>query len=258
MRHDDQHGHDHGHECAGHDHGARRAHAPTSFGKSFAVGITLNVGFVALEVVCGFLSNSVALLADAGHNLGDVLGLLVAWAASELVKRAPTDRFTYGLRGSSILAALFNAVFLLLTVGAISWEAVQRLGSPEAVVEKTVMIVAAVGILINGFTAWLFASGSKGDINLRGAFLHMASDALVSAGVVVAGFVILLRGWLWLVPVVSLAINAVIVWAPGDCCGIPSACRWLPFPRISIQPKCGLFLPRNRRSSVSTTCIFGP
>ena len=129
-----------------------------------------------------------------------------------LVKRAPSARFTYGLRGSSILAALFNAVFLLLTVGAISWEAIQRLSNPEPVAGATVMVVAAIGILVNGVTAWLFASGRKGDLNVRGAFLHMASDALVSVGVVVAGLVILLTGWLWLDPLVSLAINAVIVW----------------------------------------------
>jgi cobalt-zinc-cadmium efflux system protein len=210
--HDHDHAHDHDH---GHDHGAHRGghvHAPASFGKAFAIGVALNVGFVVVEAVYGVLSNSVALLADAGHNLGDVLGLLVAWLASELVKRAPSDRYTYGLRGSSILAALFNAVFLLVTVGAISWEAIQRLGSPQPVAERTVMIVAAIGIVVNGVTAWLFASGGKHDINLRGAFLHMASDALVSAGVVVAGLVILLTGWLWLDPVVSLAINAIIVW----------------------------------------------
>ena len=192
---------------AGRGHG----HGPANFGAAFAVGIALNLGFVVVEAVYGFLSNSVALLADAGHNLGDVLGLGVAWLASELVKRAPTDRFTYGLRGSSILASLFNAVFILVAIGAISWEAIQRLGSPEPVAEKTVMVVAAIGIVINGVTAWLFASGGKDDINLRGAFLHMASDALVSVGVVVAGLVILLTGWLWLDPVVSLAINAIII-----------------------------------------------
>jgi cobalt-zinc-cadmium efflux system protein len=207
--HHDHHGHNHAH---GHAHGAGHAHAPAHFGRAFAAGIALNFSFVAVEVVYGFLSHSVALLADAGHNLGDVLGLGVAWLASELVKRAPTDRFTYGLRNSSILAALFNAVFLLVTVGAISWEAIQRLGSPESVAGKTVMAVAAIGIVINAVTAWLFASGSKDDINLRGAFLHMASDALVSAGVVVAGLVILLTGWFWLDPVVSLAINAIIIW----------------------------------------------
>jgi cobalt-zinc-cadmium efflux system protein len=212
--HHDHHGHNHAHSHSdhGHAHGAGHAHAPAHFGKAFALGIALNFGFVGIEAVYGFLSNSVALLADAGHNLGDVLGLGVAWVASELVKRAPTDRFTYGLRGSSILAALFNAVFLLVTVGAISWEAIRRLSSPEAVAGKTVMIVAAIGIIINALTAWLFASGRKDDINLRGAFLHMASDALISAGVVVAGLVILLTGWLWLDPLVSLAINAIIIW----------------------------------------------
>jgi cobalt-zinc-cadmium efflux system protein len=187
-------------------------HAPASFGTAFALGVALNLAFVIVEAIYGILGNSVALLADAGHNMSDVLALAVAWLASELVKRAPTARFTYGLRGSSILAALFNAVFLLLTVGAISWEAIQRLGAPEPVAGKTVMIVAAVGIVVNGVTAWMFAGG-KDDINLRGAFLHMASDAIVSLGVVAAGFVILMTGWLWLDPVVSLIINAVIVSA---------------------------------------------
>jgi cobalt-zinc-cadmium efflux system protein len=216
--HDHHHGHIRGHDHVhddhehGHGHGTGHVHAPTSFGKAFAVGISLNIGFVGVEVAYGLLSNSVALLADAGHNLSDVLGLAVAWLASELAKRAPTQRFTYGLRGSSILAALFNAVFLLVTIGGLTWEAIQRLGSPEPVAGKTVMVVAAIGIVINAVTAWLFAAGSKDDINLRAAFMHMASDALVSAGVVVAGLVILLTDWLWLDPVVSLAINAVIVW----------------------------------------------
>ena len=212
MAHDhhEHDNHDHGH--AHHHHGGGHVHAPTSFGRAFAVGIALNVGFVVVEAVYGIVGNSVALLADAGHNLGDVFGLAVAWLASELVKREPSARYTYGLRGSSILAALFNAVFLLVAVGAISWEAIQRLGSPEPVAGKTVMIVAAIGIVVNGATAWLFAAGRKGDLNLRGAFTHMAADALVAAGVVLAGLVILLTGWLWLDPVVSLAINAVIVW----------------------------------------------
>ena len=211
----DGHGHDHRHHdhAQHHDHGGSgHVHTPASFGAAFAIGIALNFGFVVVEALYGVLGHSVALLADAGHNLGDVLGLAVAWLASELVKRAPSARFTYGLRGSSILAALFNAVFLLIIVGAISWEAIWRLGSPEPVAGKTVMIVAAIGIVINGVTAWLFASGRKDDLNLRGAFLHMAADALVSAGVVVAGLVIALTGWLRLDPVVSLAINAVIVW----------------------------------------------
>jgi cobalt-zinc-cadmium efflux system protein len=197
-----------------HNHGEahRHAHAPASFGRAFAIGVALNLGFVIVEAIFGILSNSVALLADAGHNVGDVLALAVAWLASELVKRAPTARFSYGLRGSSILAALFNAVFLLVIVGAISWEAIRRLLAPQPVAGETVMIVAAVGIAVNAVTAWMFAGG-KGDINVRGAFVHMASDALVSAGVVVAGFVIMLTGWLWLDPAVSLAINAAIVWA---------------------------------------------
>jgi cobalt-zinc-cadmium efflux system protein len=160
----------------------------------------------------GVMSNSMALLADAGHNLSDVLGLGVAWLATVLVKRMPTPRLTYGLRGSSILAALFNAVFLLVAVGALSWEAIQRIATPEPVAGVTVMVVATIGILINGFTAWLFASGSKGDINLRGAYMHMFADALVSAGVVMAGLVILFNSWAWLDPIVSLIINAVIVW----------------------------------------------
>jgi cobalt-zinc-cadmium efflux system protein len=202
-------GHDEHRHGDGDDH---HGHAPASFGVAFAIGMGLNLGFVAIEVVYGLLANSVALLADAGHNFGDALGLGAAWFASELVKRAPSAHFTYGLRGSSILAALFNAVFLMLTVGAISWEAIKRLAAPEAVAGKTVMIVAAVGIVVNAVTAWLFASGRKEDINLRGAFLHMASDALVSGGVVAAGLVILLTGWLWLDPVVSLAVNAAIVW----------------------------------------------
>jgi cobalt-zinc-cadmium efflux system protein len=174
--------------------------------------MALNLGFVIVEALYGLMSNSMALLADAGHNLGDVLGLGVAWLASVLAGRAPTARFTYGLRGSSILAALFNAVFLLVIIGGLSWEALRRLGSPEPVAGKTMMAVAAIGILVNGLTAWLFASGRKDDLNLRGAFLHMASDALVSVGVVAGGLLILLTGWLWVDPLVSLVINGVIVW----------------------------------------------
>jgi cobalt-zinc-cadmium efflux system protein len=213
MSHSHHHHGDHDHDDHDHDHaGHSHSHAPAHFGPAFAIGAALNAGFVVVEVAYGIFGHSVALLADAGHNLGDVLGLVVAWSASVLVKRAPTPRFTYGFRGSSILAALFNAVFLLVTVGAISWEAILRLGRPEPVAGATVMIVAAIGIVVNGITAWLFASGRDSDINLRGAFLHMASDALVSAGVVAAGLVILLTDWLWLDPLVSLAVNALIIW----------------------------------------------
>jgi cobalt-zinc-cadmium efflux system protein len=207
MSHD--HSHD-GHSHAGHGHG--HAHGPASFGRAFAIGIVLNVAFVAVEFAYGLVSNSMALVADAGHNLSDVLGLAVAWIASILGRRPPSPRLTYGLGGSSILAALFNAVLLLVAVGAIAWEAVLRLVQPEPVASVTVMVVAAIGIGINGLTAALFASGRKGDLNIRGAFLHMVADAAVSAGVVVAAFVILFTGWMWLDPLVSLIIAAVIVW----------------------------------------------
>src|SRR6185437_11862817 len=148
-------------------------HAPKDFGFAFALGTALNVGFVVLEAAAGVFANSMALLADAGHNLSDVLGLLMAWGASLLVKRRPTLRYTYGYGSSTILAALANAVMLLVAVGAIAWEAVQRLGTEPPVSGKTVIVVAAIGMLINGFTAWLFASGRERDVNIRGAYLHM-------------------------------------------------------------------------------------
>ncbi len=201
-----------------HDHDPKvqnpggHAHAPATFGRAFLIGTTLNLGFVILEASYGVLSNSVALLADAGHNLSDVLGLLVAWGASVLSRRRPSANFTYGLRRTSILSALFNAVFLLVAVGAIAFEAFQRLANPQPVAGGVVMAVAAVGIVVNGTTAWLFARGSKHDINLRGAFFHMAADAGVSAAVVVSGFLILRTGWLWLDPATSLIVVAVILF----------------------------------------------
>jgi len=200
------------HHHPGHAHDHSHA-APRTFGIAFAVGTLLNAGFVVIEAVFGFLSNSTALLADAGHNLSDVAGLIVAWIAAILSRRAPTRRYTYGLRSTSILAALFNAMFLLVAIGAIAWEAINRLQHPEPVAGMTVLIVAAAGILINGCTALLFAAGRKGDINIRGAFLHMAADAAVSAGVVVAAGLILLTGWHWLDPAASLAICGVIMWS---------------------------------------------
>ena len=209
-RHDNSvaHGHDHGHSHGG---GGHHHHAPASFGTAFAIGIGLNAAFVVAEAVFGYTGNSVALIADAGHNLFDVLGLVVAWLADHLSKRAPSARFTYGLRGSSILAALFNAIFLLVVVGAIGWEALLRLLNPAPVASTIVIVVAAIGILINGVTAWLFASGRDSDLNIRGAYLHMASDALVSAGVVAAGLVIAATGWMWLDPLTSLVVSALIV-----------------------------------------------
>ena len=199
---------DHTDSHAGHAH----PHLPKSFGPAFAVGIALNISYVIAQVGFGIVAHSLALLADAGHNLGDVLGLLLAGGATYLGKTAPTERRTYGLGRSSILAALANALLLLVAVGGITWEAIRRIANPGEVGGKTVMIVAAIGILLNGATAWLFFSGREHDLNIRGAFLHMAADAAVSAGVVVAGAIIIFTGWRWLDPVASLLINAVIVW----------------------------------------------
>ncbi|WP_369723363.1 MULTISPECIES: cation diffusion facilitator family transporter [unclassified Bradyrhizobium] len=206
--HDHGHHHDHGHD-SGHAH----VHAPASFGGAFAIGIALNTALVAAEAVYGYIGNSTALLADAGHNLGDVLGLIVAWGASIAARRAPSGRFTYGLRASTILAALANAVFLLVATGAIGWEAILRLREPEPIAGVTVMVVAGIGILVNGFTAMLFARGRKDDINIEGAYLHMAADAAVSLGVVVSAALIIWTGWLWLDPVTSLVICAAILWS---------------------------------------------
>ena len=216
---DHDHSHDHAdHKDGGHDsiekhtHGHGHSHAPTSFGVAFAVGTALNLALVILQVTFGIIGNSVALLADAGHNLGDVIGLLVAWGASALALRPPTARYTYGLRSTSILAALANAIILLLVTSGIAWEALQRFASPQPVAGKTVMAIAALGIIINGVTAWMFMSGRKDDLNIRGAFLHMATDAGISLGVLVTGFAILMTGWLWLDPLVSLVISAIIIW----------------------------------------------
>lgn len=194
------------HDHAGHGH----SHAPSDFGRAFLVGAVLNIGFVVVEAGYGIAANSMALLADAGHNLSDVLGLLAAWGAARLTQRAPSQRFTYGLRKSSVLAALFNALFLLVAIGAIAFEAIRRFSNPHPVEGGTVMIVAAIGVVINGITASMFARGRKGDINIRGAYLHMAADAGVSAGVVIAGLTIMTTGWFWIDPIVSLAIVGVI------------------------------------------------
>jgi cobalt-zinc-cadmium efflux system protein len=205
--HDHHHGHDHAHGGIGH------SHAPDTFGWAFAIGIGLNTVFVAGELVVGVLSNSVALLADAGHNMFDVLGLFAAWIATVLAARAPTPHYTYGLKGSTILAALFNGVFLLVAVGAIGWEAILRLLQPVEVPGIAVMVTAGLGILVNGGTAFLFMRGRKDDINIRGAYLHMAADAGVSAGVVIAGLAMTFFGWRWLDPVTSLVIVVVIIWS---------------------------------------------
>src|SRR5262245_47768593 len=192
-----------------HPHGEHHPHA-RDYGLAFAVGIGLNFTFVVVEAVYGVIANSMALLADAGHNLSDVLALALAWGASRLARRAPSARFTYGLRSTSILAALFNAAFLLLVTGGIAWESIQRLVDPEPVASKTVMWVALAGIAVNAASALPFAR-SGGDLNIRAAFLHLAADAAISLGVVVAAVVSLYTGWLWLDPVVGLAIALVIV-----------------------------------------------
>ena len=203
-----------GHSHAGHDHGHSHGHghAGGNFGRAFIIGIALNLAFVIVETIYGFAANSMALLADAGHNLSDVLGLVVAYVGAMLVKRRPSPRFSYGLKKSSILAALINALLLLVAVGAIIAEAIRRLIAPEPSNGTTVMAVAAVGIVINGVTALMFARGRHGDINIRGAYLHMVADAAVSAAVVVAGLLILLTGAQWIDPVVSLVVAAVILW----------------------------------------------
>lgn len=213
MTHEHATGHGLHHHAHGHSHGHAHSHAPRSFGFAFAVGTALNLGFIVIESVYGIVAHSTALLADAGHNLSDVLALLIAWGAAHLGTRGPTERFTYGFRSTSILAALVNAVVLLFVMGAIAWEAIRRFAEPEPVAGLTVMIVAAIGIAVNGITAWLFASGRDGDLNIKAAFVHMAGDAAISAGVVIAGALILLTQWHWLDPAVSLVLVGVVVWS---------------------------------------------
>jgi cobalt-zinc-cadmium efflux system protein len=194
----------------GHDH------APANFGNAFAIGITLNVGFVIAEVVFGFIANSMSLLADAGHNLSDVLGLVLAWAAAMMARRAASPRFTYGLKKAPILAALANSLILLVAVGAIGGEAIRRLFHPSIAHGGIVTMVAAAGIVVNGLTALLFASGRRSDINIGAAYLHMAGDALVSVAVVIGGLAIIWTGQQWIDPAMSLAVGVVILWSSID------------------------------------------
>ncbi len=191
-------------------------HHATNYNRAFGVGIALNTLYVLTEGGFGLWSGSLALLADAGHNLSDVLGLLLAWGGHYLSRLPPTERRTYGWRSSSILAALFNALLLLAAIGAIAWEAVRRFWEPQPVVGTTIIVVAAVGAVINTGTALLFLKGRHHDLNIRGAFLHMAADAAVSVGVVLAGWAMLATGWHWLDPAVSLAIVIVILVATWD------------------------------------------
>ena len=212
SHHDDHHGHDHA-KAQGHGHGHDHAHhhAPANFDRAFAIGISANIAFVAIEAFFGWRVNSLALLADAGHNLGDVAGLVLAWGAAFAGRLRPGARYTYGWKRASILAAFANAVLLLVAMGSLAWEAIGRLHAPEPMQGITVMVVAGIGIAVNLGTALLFMRGRENDINIQGAFIHMAGDALVSLGVVVAGGLSLWFGWAWLDPVTSLAIAAVIV-----------------------------------------------
>ena len=194
-------------------HAHHHDHGPVDFGQAFAIGIALNLGFVIAETVFGFVANSMSLLADAGHNLSDGLGLVVAWAGAVMARRAASPRFTYGLKKAPILAALANSLFLLIAVGAIGAEAIRRLVHPAITDGGTVTVVAAIGILVNGATAMLFARGGERDLNIRGAYLHMVADAAVSAAVVFAGLVILWTGQRWVDPVMSLAVAVVILWS---------------------------------------------
>lgn len=197
--------HDHAHGSHGH------SHRHGGHGRAFAIGVGLNAAFIVVETVAGFFADSVALLSDAAHNFGDVLGLVLAWIAMRLAQRRPSPRRTYGLRRSTILASLANAVLLLVSVGAVSWEAVGRLRHGGEPAGATMIGVAAVGVVINTGSALLFARGRKDDANVRGAFLHLAADAAVSLGVVIAGVILMMTGWAWIDPAVSLAIGAVIL-----------------------------------------------
>jgi len=200
-----------------HDHGGH-SHTPANFNRAFAIGIVLNVVFVAIEAFYGWRVNSLALLADAGHNLSDVAGLVLAWGGALAVKLRPNARHTYGWRRATILAAFANALLLLLVMGGLVWEAIGRLMSGDVSLQEqgvTIMVVAGIGIVINTATALLFIHDGD-DLNIRGAFLHMAADALVSVGVVVAGALTLWMGWVWLDPVVSLGIAGVILWSTWD------------------------------------------
>ena len=205
-------GHEHCEDGHAHQHGPGHSHAPKDFGRAFVIGIGLNLALVAAQVVFGLLAQSLALVADAGHNFADVLGLVLAWWASRLSKSPPTRERTYGMGSASILAALANAILLMVTMGMVAWEAILRLEKPQEVQGHVVIWVAALGIAVNGASAALFYSGRKGDLNVRGAFMHLAADAGISLGVVLAGIAIVLTGRLWIDPLASLVITATIIY----------------------------------------------
>ncbi|RQH10123.1 cation transporter [Paraburkholderia dinghuensis] len=214
--HEAGHVHDHDEHAAhahGHSHGHHHHHAPVvGHGRAFALAVVLNLVIVVTQTIYGVIAHSTALLADAGHNLSDVLGLLLAWGAAWLATRRPSGRYTFGFGNSSILASLANAALLLIACGAIIAQAIGRLVSPAPVAGLDVFIVATIGMVVNGFSAWLFMRGQKDDLNIRGAFLHMASDAGVSAAVAISGLVILATGWSWVDPMMSIVVVLVIVY----------------------------------------------
>lgn len=226
TEHDDHDhgGHDHDHDEApakkkqpeAHDHSApghSHDHAPKDFGRAFAIGIAIQSAFVLAEVGVGLAAGSLAVLADAGHNVSDVLALALAWGASALSKRGATKGRTYGMRSASILAALANSLTLVFVNGGVAWEAIGRLREPEPVAAIPMIVISLVGVGVNGFCAWLFAKGSEGDVNVRAAFLHLASDAAVAAGVAVTGVVIHFTAWRWLDPVASIVVSLVVLWS---------------------------------------------
>ena len=231
------HNHSHG-SNEGHGH----SHAPADFGRAFAIGVTLNIIFVIVEATYGYIAGSMALIADAGHNLSDVLALILAWAASIAARKPATARFTYGFKSSTILAAIANAALLFIAIGAILYETINRLSEPAPVEGWTMIVVAGIGIVINTATALLFVRGRKNDINIRGAFLHMAADALVSVGVVIAGAAILLTGLTWIDPVTSLVIVAVIAWGTWSLAKDSLALGLLGVPRSISETKVRAYL----------------
>jgi cobalt-zinc-cadmium efflux system protein len=213
--HDEDHGHAHGashQQHAHHDHGQGHAHGVVASGRAFALGATINFGFVVAEIILGLRANSLALLADAGHNFVDVIGLFMAWAAVKLATQAPSARFTYGLRGSTILASLSNSVLLLLATGAIAWEAIERIGDAPAVQGALVLWVALAGIAVNGGSALLFLHGRHGDLNARAAFIHLLGDAGISLAVMLSGLVVMKTRMLWIDPVAALLVSGIIVY----------------------------------------------
>lgn len=217
CNHDHHHDHDSHKPNEKHSHSHHHHHhGPKNYNFAFAFGIGLNIIFVIVEAIYGYLSNSLALMADAGHNLSDVAGLVLAWGAVWLATKKPTAKYTYGFRKSTVLSALFNAIILLLAVGIIIWEALHRLWNPSPIESTTVMIVAGIGIVINGLTAMLFFKDKDDDINLKGAYLHMAADALISLGVVISAVAISYTSWNWLDPVVSIVISLIIIYGTWD------------------------------------------